>query len=307
MNGGFDKDSKRAIRLALARDAYQADVVRLADTDLGDSRWLVSTNRGVVAVSPYSVKTVIHGWFFGIHRHDDHVYLFESCGQYDFSRQWGRIIRLRIENNRLVDPIVLVRGLHHNCHQLKVIDGLICLLDTANQQVLRFTLAGVPVDELQPFPVAPLTDTSGAYLHFNSIAEVGGRIAVMLHNGKAMPEKNSELAWLDRSWRVIERIPLAGRLCHDVVSDESGAIWHCASDTGEIISSTGVRHSIAPGAFTRGLAWSGDHLIVGVAAIAPRNLRDQLACRVSFHDRNLDCIGQIGLSGAPTDVAVLWN
>jgi hypothetical protein len=125
MSGPFDADTKRAIRLALARDAYERDIVRIADPSIAGYDWLVASPQGVFAVAPDRVGLAIHGRFFGVHRAGDSIYLFENCGMRDDRAAQGRIIGLDVTDGRLSGPMVLARGLHNNCHQLALIDGLI--------------------------------------------------------------------------------------------------------------------------------------------------------------------------------------
>ena len=131
--------SNSAIRAALAGSAYDRGDVRIVDPDLTGWDWLATTHRGVFAVANGRIKLVLHGWFFGLCRHGDRLYVFENCGHRDLG-----------------------------------------------------------------------SDRTGAYLHINTIARVGDRIGLVLHNGKALPEKHSEVAWLDADWSVIDRRPLPG-------------------------------------------------------------------------------------------------
>lgn len=305
MSEPFDLDAKRRIRMALARQSYETGTVRIALADCRDHEWLVASPQGVFAVGPDDARLALPGWFFGIHRAGNAIYLFENCALRDESVDLGRVIRLRLEGKVLSRPEVLVTGLHNNCHQLALIDGLLCVVDSNNQAILRFTPDGQPVDIQRPFPAAPPSDTSGAYLHLNSIAKVGERIALMLHNGKASPSKPSEIAWLDERWNVIERHPIAGHSCHDIVADETGRLWHCASMEGEIIASDGTRIPVTRELMTRAIAFRPDKLLVGMSTFGPRHVRDRLRGAVALFDRQFKRTGQIELPGAPTDAIAL--
>lgn len=301
----FDLNRQRAIRAALAREAYRTGAVRIADPDLTGFSWLVSSPRGVFAVGTGAARLAIHGWFFGICRDGDILYLFENCGLRDRAAGLGRLLRLRIAAGRLVEPQVLASGLDANCHQLRVIDGLVCLVDTANQRILRFSPEGVLIDAPQPFPPAAPGDTSGAYLHLNSLARVNGRLALLLHNGKARPERPSELAWLDDAWQVTERVALAGYSCHDIVADERGTLWHSASLSGELIASDGRRIRLSEQLMTRGIAITPDCMAVGLSSFGPRQLRDSLGGALVILNRDLTRRETIPLDGPPADIAAL--
>lgn len=301
----FKLEIHRAIRTAIVRDSYDNDRVRIVDPDIQVFDWLVATHKGLFAVNLNDAKRVAYGWFFGICRHGQDLFLFENCAQRDRTVALGRIVKMTMAAGKLSEPVVLVKGLDANCHQIKIIDGLICVVDTANQAILRFALDGTSVDIKTPFPVTPPTDRSGTHLHINSIAQIGERIAIMLHNGKALPQKSSELAWLDAGWNLRERIPLDGHCCHDIVEDETGAIWHSASMTGELMSSSGRRLKIDSDRMTRGLALSPDTVIVGVSSFGPRQNRDALPGAVVILDRAFNRLAEIELGGPPADIVAI--
>lgn len=303
MSEPFDLDTRRAIKMALARDAYERNMVRISKPDLTAYTWLVASHRGVFAVAEDRVCTAIHGWFFGICRHENQFYLYENCGLRDRSVYLGRIVRIDLINGRLANPAVLVTGLHTNCHQVRVIDGLLCVVDTANQAIRRYTLDGELVDVKHPFPVARSNSRTGAYLHLNSVAKIGSRIAVMRHNGKTLPEKASELAWLDADWNLLSLHPLDGQWCHDIVEDEHGVLWHCGSKAGQLLTSDGCKIAISDDMLTRGLAISDGRIIVGISSFGPRKTRHSLLGGVVILDRAFNRIADIELDGPPTDIA----
>lgn len=301
----FEFDTRRAIKAAMALSSYATDTVRLVDTDIADHGWLVATHRGLYAANMNGAKRVIYGWFFGICRDGQDIYLFENCAMRDRTRALGRIIKLTMTSGSISEPVVLIKDLAANCHQIRIINGLLCIVDTGNQAILRYTLAGNLVDIKTPFPVAPATDRSGAYLHINSIAEIGGQIAIMLHNGTTKPEKRSELAWLDADWTLRERVPLDGRCCHDIVEDENSVIWHSASSTGELMASDGRRVKIDAGRMTRGIAFSADAMIVGISSFGARQNRDALPGAVVILDRGLNRLAEFELNGPPADIVAI--
>ena len=305
MDDIFALDTRRAIRTAMVHNSYATDAVRLVDPDVSSYDWLVATHKGLFAVNVDGAKIVAFGWFFGVCRHLDALYLFENCALRDRSLAHGRVIRMTMANGLLSDPIVLAKGLDANCHQIRIINGLLCVVDTANQAILRYQLDGAFVDAKTPFPVTPPTDRSGAHFHINSIAQIGDDIAIMLHNGKALPEQCSELAWLDKDWSLRERVPLEGHCCHDIVEDETGGLWHSASKTGELMSSNGHRVKIDHDRMTRGIALSPNAIIVGVSSFGPRQNRDALPGAVVILDRALNQLAKIELGGPPADIVAI--
>ncbi|THD35893.1 MAG: hypothetical protein E7773_08055 [Sphingomonas sp.] len=306
MNDPVRKASNSEIRAALARLAYEHDEVRIVDPDLTGWEWLVTTHRGVFAVAADRVKLVLRGWFFGICRHRDRLYAFENCGHREPGSNTGRLIRLDIIGGELTAPRVLATGLHNNGHQVSVIDGLLCLVDTGNQAIRRYTLDGELVDVKHPFPVAPLTDETGAYLHINTVAQVGDRIGLLLHNGKARPVKNSEIAWLDENWSVVERVFLPGHSCHDIVEDEQGRLWHSLSRDGDILRSDGMRIHVTDDKMTRGIALRPGVMAVGMSTFGPRHLRGTLNGDIVIFDRrDFRRLHEIEMPAAPADIIAI--
>lgn len=301
---------RTALREALAEATYKNGTIRIADPDLSGADWLVATHRGIFAVAGDRIDLVIHGWFFGICHAGSQLFLFENCGHRNAGSDMGRIIRVDLDGKHLGDARVIVTGLHNNCHQVSVIDGLLCVVDTGNQVIRRYSLTGEPVDVQQPFPIAPPTDASGAYLHVNTIAKVGakagGRIGLVLHNGKAVPPKNSEIAWLDADWHVAERHSLPGQCCHDIVEDEAGRLWHSLSIAGDVLRSDGVRVHITDDQMTRGIALGRDKIAIGTSTFGPRHLRGTLNGRLVLLDRTtLEQLQRIELPAAPTDLIAI--
>lgn len=296
---------KSAIKVALARAAYARGEVRVADGDVRGFTWLVASPQGVFAVRREGVKPALFGHFFGICRDGDQFYLFERCAPRGEAEPLGRLLRLTIADGMLTAPAVLATGLDNGCHQVRVIDGAICVVDTGNQAIRRFALDGREIDVQRPLPPGIPGNRSGAYCHINAIAAIGDRLAIMLHNGSILPEKHSELAWLRRDWTLIGRESVPGHSCHDIVADERGVLWHSASMSGEIISSEGVRVKIADDLMTRGICFTPDAVIVGKSTFGPRHTRDRLRGAVVILDRAFNRIADLELRGAPTDIVAL--
>lgn len=302
MQGGLPRE--RSIRAALAGQAYATDQVRLRDTDLTGFDCLVASRQGLFAVNRTGMKQVAYGFFFGLRMHEGSLFVFESCGVPATRSGTGRLLRLTLDAGSIVDARVIAKGLDNQCHQLAAIGGHLCVVDTANQAILRFTYDGFPVDGQRPFPPAAPGATDGSYLHLNSIARVRGGTVVMLHNGTAVPRRPSELAWLDDDWRLVGREPLAGYGCHDIVEDGQGVLWHCGSLDGEILNSAGLAVRVSD-RMTRGLAYGRQGLIVGTSAFGERHVRADLPGSVMFLDAELNRLDEIELPAAPTDLIAL--
>ncbi|WP_423605563.1 hypothetical protein [Sphingomonas sp. MS122] len=297
MQDGFA--SERSIRAALADRAYAADQVRICDPDLRGFECLAASRNGLFAVGPHGAKRIAFGFFFGVRQRGNALFLFESCGVPSARSDKGRIVRLRLDAGVIADAAVIAKGLDSQCHQLAVIDSCICLVDTANQAIRRFTLDGAPVDVRHPF-----ADASAPYHHVNSIALVRGQVAILLHNGTSEPRRPSELAWLDADWRPVRRQRLAGYCCHDILEDAQGVLWHCGSMSGTLLRSAGPPVQVSD-RMTRGLAMGRRGLIVGTSLFGVRAVRADLPGSVIFLDSNLRKMDEIELPAAPTDLIAL--
>lgn len=296
-------ESQSAVREALAHVAYERDEVRIENRSTAGCDWLVTTHRGVFAVAQGRVKPMIHGWFFGICRHDGHLYVFENCAHRNRGLNLGRILKFEFSEGELGPARVIVKGLHASCHQIAIIGDWLHVVDTANQAIRRYTRDGKLVDVQRPFPLAPSSDRSGAYLHLNTIALVGDRIGLVLHNGAAVPEKSSEVAWFDADWHLEERHPLPGRGCHDIVEDGFGRLWHSLSLEGAVYRSDGLHAAITPDKMTRGIALTGGQIAVGVSTFGPRHLRGTLnGSVVVLDERTLARSYEMMLPAAPADI-----
>lgn len=296
--------SERSIRAALAGQAYASDQLRLCDPDLRGVDCLIASRQGLFAVNRQGARRVAYGFFFGLREHGGALFVFESCGVPATRSYKGRLLRLTLDAGVITDAKVIAKGLDNQCHQLAVIDTHLCVVDTANQAILRFTLDGTPVDVRRPFPPPSQERADGSYLHLNSIARVRGGTVLMLHNGPAIPRRPSELAWLDDDWEVVRREPLAGYGCHDIVEDGQGVLWHSGSLDGEILNSKGLAVQVTD-RMTRGLALGARGLIVGTSMFGARADRTDLAGSVIFLDAALAILDEVHLPAAPTDLLVL--
>jgi hypothetical protein len=274
----------------------------VADPLVAGHDCLIATRLGLFAGRRDGVKQVLWGLFFGITRHEGAIYLFEACDRPAGSSDMGRILRFQVREGRLTDFAILAEGLHNQCHQIAVIDGLLCVVDTRRQSIVRLRLDGSPFDIRQPIEVGPRP--CGGYRHINSIASVGERVALMLHNGPVVPEEPSELAWLDRDFNLISRQPLPGRKCHDILRMADGTIWHCGSSVGEIINASGERIKISEH-MTRGLIAVPGGFIVGASLFRPRSDREIVSGSIIYLDHFFRRLAEVECPGAPTDLLAL--
>jgi len=182
---------------------------------------------------------------------------------------------------------------------------MLCVLDTANQCVLRFTKCGKHLDVQRPFPAAQAENDGGDYLHINAIAALAEGVAVLAHNGKRRPAMASELIILDRKWQETARTLLPDPGCHDIVPDENGSLWHCAAMIGAFICSDARRVPVAPERMTRGLLFDREHILVGTSVFGDRSVRDVPPGSVIMLGRDFRRIGEVPVGGPPATIIAL--
>jgi hypothetical protein len=299
-----DLESKR-IRIALAFQAYKTDVVRMTSTDLTGSSHIVATRAGMFAVNETSFRRIAHGFFFGITLREHVVYAFEACDMPRGPTRQGRIVRLTRRGDEIVEARVVAKGLDNGCHQIDFINGQLCVVDTYNQQVVRFSPDGTERETFSPLPEAPTGKWGKAdpgYRHVNSLLAVEERILLLLHNGGAGHSgRTSEIALYDRNWCPLDRWKLGGRGCHGMAVLEDGTLLTCGSMAGEVISANGPGVKITP-YMTRGLSVGTDSIVVGGSPLVGREERAGSAGTVTFMDRNFRVRSVLDLPAAPTEV-----
>lgn len=291
--------------MAMARDDYRHDRIAWIDRDLTGFRWLVSSSRGLYAVDTGGYKPILHGWYFGLTRDADHLFIFQNCGMWERSAPLGRIVRIEIKDRSLGKADVLVKDLDTQCHQIRLIDDALCVVDTANQRIRRFTKSGDPIDDIAPFAADSPDADASRYRHINSIARIGDRIAVMCHNGASDVDRKSAIAWLDSNWRLLSEDEIDGHHCHDFAVDQDGSVWSSASQEGAIISNDGRTMVLASDRMTRGLLFSAEHIIAGLVTPAPRSERHGLGGEIIVIDRVTGDSATIEIAGPPSDLVAV--
>lgn len=293
-------DRRRELELAVAAQAYDSGRVRMAAHDFDGFEYIVASRRGLFAVAPHGFRHIAYGLFFGITVNGNDIFLFEACDRPRLRTRKGRIVRLTREGSRIVDSAVIATGLDNDCHQIDIIDGMLTVLDTANQAVLRFALDGTPHEAIRPLPSVVQNDWAGGYAHINAIIADDDVIRLMLHNGG--PERRrSEIATFDRDWRLIERGEVPGFGCHNLAILEDGTVMTCGSMDGELIDTAGNR-TIVSEAMTRGLSVDADSIVVGESPFAEREVRDEMKGAVLFLDRGFGQRAVVPIPGPPTEI-----
>lgn len=280
------------LRIALAIQAYRSGTVRLAEPDLAGHTHLVATRHGLFATDGESLRLIAHGLFYGLTLTSDAIVAFEACDRPRNATRRGRLVRFRREGDRIVGADILADGLDNGCHQIDLVGDRLCVVDTYAQRIMRYPIGAGAPEVLRPVPGAEASDWASGYAHVNSVLARDGEVLLMLHNGAVRTGRPSEIARLDRDWRLVERITVDGHGCHSLAVLEDGAVLTCGSFAGELIATDGLKIRVCD-MMTRGLSVGDDVIAVGGSAFADRYERDTANGAVFFLDRQYRSLGRV--------------
>ena len=293
-----------ATKVALAFSAYKSDSVRLVERNLAGFTHIVASRQGLYVVNERQWRLIAHGFFFGITFQGDDLLVFETCDLPRGPTRHGRLIRLEVRDRTIVDAVVLAKGLDNGCHQIDMIDGKLIVVDTYNQEIVRFTGDWTAPEIIHPLPVSATGRWTGkdpGYGHVNSVLAVGERILLLLHNGGQHTNRPSEIVVCDQGWREQERWALEGSGCHGLALLEDGTLLTCGSMEGCLIGADGFRLHVSP-CLTRGLAVGEDTIVVGASELATREGRLRNSGTITFLNRDYVVRTVLNVPGAPTEI-----
>ncbi len=296
-------DARMLAVLMLAKQAYLSGYVRVAERDIGERNIVVASRQGLFAVSRTDYVQIAHGLFFGAAIRDGDIFAFEACDAPAARSNRGRIVKFVRQNNRIIDAQVLATGLDNGCHQIDFFGDRLCVVNTYDQSIIRFSDDFSTRETLRPLPEAPRhRDWSTGYVHCNSLLQADDQIFLLHHNGGL--DRNSEVATYDHNWHLIETRTLPGRSCHNLAMLENGALLSCGSMAGELIDLDGVRAKVSS-MMTRGLCVGTDQIVIGASAFSIRRKRNFAPGTVTFLDRCYRKLAVIDLPASPTEIRLL--
>lgn len=288
------------IRMALATQAHDANIVRLASDDLTGFDHLVATRKGLFVAHPGAHRQIAFGQYYGIAIDGDTIYAFEACDRPRIRSNRGRIVRLAHRAGRIEQADVLARNLDNGCHQIDIVDGALLVTDTYNQRLLHIPLDGGEPAMLHPLP-PPIEGEPETYFHVNSLLARGDALYLLLHNDSGRTGRDSAIAVFDRDWNRTGTIALAGRGCHSLAMLEDGTLLSCGSAAGEIVGSDGRAIKIS-NRMTRGLSVDAAQIVVGGSVFLEREARDNAPGSVDFLTRDYHPLGSVELPGPVMEI-----
>lgn len=298
-----DCDERRSSRRQ-ALDDYREDALQLISDSLAGATHLVASRQGLYAVNEREWSQLLPGSFFGLTVRGPEIFAFEACDLPRSPLRKGRIVRLVHAGGRIAGASVVAKGLDNGCHQIDFCAGRLHVMDTYNQQIVRFGPGEIDFEALSSLPSLPAgrwANSDPRYVHANSLLRVGETYLVLLHNAFKHTGRLSEIALYDTDWRFIERWRVQGRNCHGLALLNDGTLLTCDSMAGDLLSAQGRRMHVSPH-MTRGLAVGADIIAVGLSLMAPREGRLVSSGFVTFLDADFQTRAVLHVPGAPTEI-----
>lgn len=292
--------SDRYLALALAQRAYASGEVRLVTRDLNGCDHIIATRQGLLAAGAEGWRRIAHGQYYGLTMDGSDILAFEACDRPRRATRMGRVIRLCVQDARIVDTEVFVTGLDNGCHQIDLIGDTLVVVDTYRQRIVEIA-PDATVKEFAPLPFNREPPGTADYVHFNSVLACGDRRLLLLHNDFGRTGRASEIALLDASWNILDRRPVAGTGCHNLALLEEGAILTCGSLEGTLISTAGMQAKVS-NLMTRGLAVGRDAIAVGGSTFSEREHRDGEPGVLHLLDQQLRLLSSLPLPAPPTEI-----
>lgn len=140
----------------------------------------------------------------------------------------------------------------------------------------------------------PVGETAGEprdVNHFNTLAWIDGRLAIVAHNLKNPPSEVLLFDWPSRT--LVERFPL-GAQSHNLWRD-GGRWFTCSSGEGRIVDTGGG--GVVTGGYPRGIGFGEEEICVGISEPAERMARDLSLGQLQFRDRGWKLLRSLLLEG----------
>ena len=174
---------------------YYEDGFRLLMNDLEGYSHVLSSREGLYAISLDGVAKIADGQFFGVTVYDEAIYCFEALGPIpSFSPHRGRIVRLSINNKRILSAEVVVKGLPNGCHQIDFIGRNLVVCDTYNSRLFSLESDFHTYTSFLPWGDVGFEDFAAGYPHVNSVVGFDGATYLMLHNCSRKTGRRSQIS-----------------------------------------------------------------------------------------------------------------
>jgi hypothetical protein len=294
--------------VAIGAYAYATNHVDIVDRCVNGYTHLMASRQGIFAVNRTSYKQLIRGRFFGLTIKDGDAYCFQACGKFPdlhapparANQPKGRVLRIRIERNRITDVTVIVRGLDDGCHQIEFVGDDLFIVDCCNGALLKLSPNSTECKAYYPLGRFSRLIAGETY-HMNSVAgHVDGSIWLLLHKCNKAP---SEIVVLNKNLEIARRFEVDAGSAHNIVftNDE---LEYLVADSfgGRIVSAAGP---VVDGLSTmpRGISLDDTTCVFGESFFETRLFRQYVPGRIHFADRQSWKIrSTLDVPAAPTEI-----
>ena len=243
---------------------------------IGHPKFFLGTKTGLLYFDGWKLWQLFEGRVYGITWYAGRWYttwnhkltlsdkpLGTMASVLSFSFHEGGISDLRVETAPLDEEV----------HQIDAWDGHLYITDTANNRILE---CRVDQNSLRPvtshYPNGRIESgrDSPNYSHINSIFQYGNYIYVMYHNLTKKTGRYSQIAVLDREWKVVEVIDENANSAHNIFCHD-GELIFCDSMNGRLMKHDQVL--VNADTYMRGLAALSEFWLLGGSAHAKREER----------------------------------
>lgn len=266
---------------------YEQDQFVLLTPSLAGYSHIMVGPGGLFAVNSDGFTKLADGSFFGLSIDRNHIYCFEALGgRYTLWPHRGRILKLTVDEEKIVSVSVVLKGLPNGCHQIDLVGSDLYICDTHYSRLIKVNLVSRDCYAYSPWGNVNFQDYAAGYPHMNSVVGMDNLLHLMLHNGSANSDRNSQIAELcPETGKLISIRSLAGRSCHNIVFLEDKSMVICDSEAGAL--SDGQREIVKLGdMFTRGLSIDSESVVVGLSQFARNDTRMNLGGEIVFLDRS---------------------
>ena len=282
------------------RSNYRMNRVGLLSRDLRDFSHIVASREGLYAINRNTHRKIMRGQFFGITVSGSDILCFQANGSIGSTENRGRIIKLRVENSRIVGSSVCIRGLDDGCHQIDVLGNRLIIVDCYNAAILE-TDSNISKISKTHFPLGQLErDVAKSKIHMNSFYAVSDdEYWLLLHN----KGNRSVVVRLNTLFEEVGRFTLDACWAHNIVTTNDDNRYAVADSHGSRLIGANGTICRTNGMLTRGISLSESECVIGESEFATQFFRRFVPGRVYFYEPATWKRREVlELPAAPTDI-----
>lgn len=250
----------------------------MARMSIATSHFLVSTSKELLILDKSNMTIrVIHegaGLYYGIAADSDHVYVAARRNRDNYKNKTLEKGVILVFNKKLtqIDTIEAPFPLR-DLHGIAMVGRNLWITCTGDNFVGIFNRSQKAWQVWHPLPNKTGSDIN----HFNTVAFNNGRGYLIAHNFGI-----SDLFEFNPETKDISKTTPLGLHSHSLLLDDKR--YYCDSARG-LVRSVDSRFVLRLGGFTRGIAATGNELLVGISEIAERHDRNNSSSHIAVTNR----------------------